>query len=174
MISIPVVWLGAAQAQEFKSPIWGGSGGTSSYNLDCGSSGVMVGFYGKTGMWVDQIGVTCQVVNSDGTLGATYTRGPVGGSGGTTASARCTSGMVVGQLLGIGGSYINSVYFQCAIWMPGTRRLNWSGTIQSKALGTEVGTGSVRCPPEKVGKAIRGKSGGYIDSLQFVCDDYNK
>jgi hypothetical protein len=33
---------------------------------------------------------------------------------------------------------------------------------------------AVACPAGKVGKAIRGRRGSYIDSLRYVCDDYNK
>jgi hypothetical protein len=182
-----VSWTLPAVAQEFKGPIWGGSGGTSSYDLDCGTSGVMVGIYGKAGNWVDQIGITCQKVNADGTLGSTYTRGPKGGSGGSGATSRCDSGMVVGAMSSFSGSFMDQVHPWCWPWSSSTRRPNFSSAIRapvSYAVGTMGIAGAlsftirlndmVYCPNEKVGKALRGRYGGYIDSLQFVCDDYNK
>jgi hypothetical protein len=76
-LALPLLaWGTVAQAQEYKGPIWGGSGGTWSYNLDCASTGVMIGVYGKTGAWIDQIGIICHKVNSDGTLGDKYTVDP--------------------------------------------------------------------------------------------------
>jgi|GEM_PF-2064385 len=179
-------WTVPATAQEFKGPLWGGSGGTSSYNLDCGSSGVMVGIYGKAGDWVDQIGITCQTVNANGTLGSTYTRGPKGGAGGTGATSRCLSGQVVGALYSASGTFINQVKPSCYLWHETTRRPRFSGnaeTATASGIGGPPGgvlaltinhNARVRCPDEKVGKALRGRYGSYIDSLQFVCDDYNK
>jgi hypothetical protein len=174
---------GSANAQEFKGPIWGGSGGTTGYNLDCGSTGVMVGIYGKTGMWIDQIGITCQTVKADGTLGGTYTRGPVGGSGGDGAASRCDPGMVVGQMIAATGAFVDRVIIYCFSWDPRARRYTDGKASYGGNLGTVGALGylgsinlnsEVKCPLEKVAKAIRGKYGSYIDSLQFVCDDYNK
>jgi hypothetical protein len=185
LVTIPLVWFGVAEAQEYKGPIWGGSGGTASYDLDCGSTGVMVGLYGKVGQWVDQIGVTCQTVNPDGTLGSSYTRGPRGGSGGTGTSRRCTAGSVIGELQASTGSFIDQIRVKCFVWSASNRRPEYGGNDYLSDFG-QVGVqgywitspihanDAVACPSDKVGKAIRGKHGTYIDSLQFVCDAYNK
>jgi hypothetical protein len=181
-MALPVTGLRAAHAQEFKGPLWGGSGGTSTYNLDCGSTGVMVGLYGKAGMWIDQIGITCQTVNADGALGSTYTRGPVGGPGGTGANIRCNAGWAVRWMSTATGTYVDAIGLVCGPWSPSTRRIEGnyqftSGLGTPGYLGILTGIKNnpyVQCPTEKVGKAVRGKYGSYIDSLQFVCDDYNK
>jgi hypothetical protein len=162
-------------AQEYRGPIWGGTGGTATYNLDCGSAGILVGVYGKVGLWVDQLGIICQTVKADGTLGGSYTKGPVGGPGGTSETARCPSGQGVGSAGARAGSYIEYVHIACWPWDPGTRRLNTSGYETNKDLGEwSTAMRSFRCSEEKIGKALRGKYGSYIDSMQFVCDDYNK
>ena len=178
-----VAWSGPVHAQEYKGPMWGGSGGTSSYNLDCGSTGVMVGLYGKTGLWIDQIGITCQKINPDGTLGSEYTRGPVGGTGGIGKNARCTEGKAIRAMLSFTGSFVDKLMPTCCPWSATTRRVNggtgmcfrieigdWGGV----GVFTLVQNDTITCPPDKVGKALRGKYGSYIDSLQFVCDEYNK
>lgn len=170
---------GTLAAQEYKGAMWGGTGGTSSYNLDCGSSGVMTGVFGKTGAWIDQLGITCQTVKSDGTLGNTYTRGPVGGAGGTSSTRSCPAGWVVGRVATNSGSYINSLALYCYAWSAGNRRLDYAVPKYVGGLGGFPIPGvayneAVTCPAEKVGKAFRGKSGSYIDSLQFVCDAYNQ
>lgn len=169
-------------AQEYKGPLWGGTGGTRSYNLDCGSTGVMVGLYGKDGTWVDQIAVRCRTVNSDGSLGSYYSKGPTGGSGGAGANAECPSGSVVGVMAATSGSFINDVSVQCYAWIASTRRFDHHQYKGIYGIGDPVSPVSfgavsnavVSCPEELVGKAIRGRSGSYVDSLQFVCDAYNR
>jgi len=178
VMALPVTGIRATQAQEFKGPIWGSGGGTTSYDLDCGSTGVLVGVYGKKGQWIDQIGLICQRLNADGSLGSSYTRGPVGGSGGDGGQGRCEQGKAVGGMFAWSGNYINIVLVDCYPWSASSHRPNYGGAKTVGYFGATVATPSqnttVTCPTEKVGKAIRGKYGWYIDSLQFVCDDYNK
>lgn len=170
-----LLWSGELKAQEYQGPIWGASGGTNSYNLDCGSSGILVGVYGKLGFWVDQIGIICQLVKPDGTLGSSYTRGPVGGQGGSSATARCQTGQAVGGVGVRSGSYIEYVHLLCWPWVSSTRRLNTSGPTWNKSFGQYSQQLQLfRCSDEKVGKALRGKHGSYIDSMQFVCDAYDQ
>ena len=167
----------SGEAQEYKGPVWGGTGGTQSYNLDCGSTGVMVGLYGKSGTWVDQIGVHCLTVKSDGSLGNPFTKGPIGGMGGAGANAQCPSGSVVGVMAAVSGSFINDVSIQCYAWLAGTRRFDvhqYKGIygigdpVSPVSFGT-VSNAVVSCPEGLVGKAIRGKAGSHVDSMQFVC-----
>lgn len=61
---------------EFITPLFGGSGGNRSYNLDCGNQSAIVGVIYKAGMWPDAIGIVCQQENAQiGTLGNEFTRG---------------------------------------------------------------------------------------------------
>ena len=80
---------------EFSTPLFGGSGGTRSYNLDCGNQSVLVGAIGNSGSWIDAIGIICQQVNAQtGALGNEFTRGPVGGSGGYAYTWRCNQALL--------------------------------------------------------------------------------
>jgi len=88
-----------ATAAEWSTPTFGGSGGTRSYNLDCGRGGVLVGLTFKSGSWIDEIGVVCRKVSSStGRLGEEFTRGPVGGAGGNPRISKCVSGGVIGSV----------------------------------------------------------------------------
>lgn len=177
------IWPLAVHAEEYKGPIWGGGGGSFSYNLDCGSTGVLVGLYGKTGQWIDQLGITCQKVNANGTLGEEYTRGPIGGTGGAGKTSRCKAGSAISGMASSTGSFIDKLIAVCCTWSATTRRVD---PDPRKCTGAEIGeygvlgiftlvrNALVTCPAGKVGKALRGKHGNYIDSLQFVCDEYNK
>jgi len=176
-LALGLLVAGPLQGQEFKGPIWGGSGGTSSYNLDCGSTGIITGIYGKSGFWIDQVGIICRTVNADGNLGSTYTKGPAGGSGGTASTVQCPSGRILGGLRGAAGSYMEQLDLGCFPWSASTKRadytVSWQMTRFGNLMAVQLLT-KVQCPDEKVGKALRGKSGSYIDSMQFVCDAYNK
>jgi hypothetical protein len=167
---------------EFKTPLFGGSGGTRSYNLDCGSGAVLVGGISKAGLWLDALGIICQRVNSStGVLGDEFTRGPVGGSGGIGRIGRCNRGNVVQGVRVSSGRFINFISFRCSRWDSSKKAPVYteSGSCVGDRCPTIGGSGGTAsdtffCPPGKVGKAFRGKHGSYIDSLRFVCDFWNK
>jgi hypothetical protein len=167
---------------EFSTPRFGGSGGTGSYNLDCGSGSVMVGGIYKAGMWLDAIGIICQRVNAQtGALEGEFTRGPVGGSGGIARTSRCRQGRVVQGVMGYSGQFVHGVSLRCSPWDASKKApiFSTSGLCKEDrctSLGSRGGSrsDSFYCPSGKVGKAFRGRKGSYIDSLRFVCDFWNK
>jgi hypothetical protein len=174
--------LSSTTNTEFSTPRFGGSGGTSSYNLDCGSGSVMVGGIYKAGMWLDAIGVICQRVNAQtGALEGEFTRGPVGGSGGIARTSRCRQGRVVQGVMGYSGQFVHGLSFRCSPWDTSKKAPIFSTSsrcIEDRCtfLGSSSGSRSDNfyCPSGKVGKAFRGRKGTYIDSLRFVCDFWNK
>ena len=172
---------------EFSTPLFGGSGGTRSYNLDCGRGAVLVGAIYKSGSWLDALGIICQRVNSStGALGSEFTRTPVGGSGGTARLKRCNQGNVVESLRAFSGRFVNGFSLSCGQWVPSRKAPNaasgncGSGTDQCLSVGNtnslfgSKASDSFRCPSGLVGKAFRGKYGSYVDSARFVCDYWNK
>jgi hypothetical protein len=177
-----------ASAAEWSTPTFGGSGGTRSYNLDCGREGVMVGLMYKSGSWIDAIGVICRKVDArTGRLGEEFTRGPKGGLGGTATLSKCRSGGVIGSVEGaFWGNFLNHLVLGCYNWdasrkRPGSKQIV-APTIKIPILvkaGKKCGllcqiSGRFVCPRGKAGKALRGKYGGYIDSTRFVCDTWDR
>ena len=167
---------------EFSTPLFGGSGGTRSYNLDCGNGSVLVGAIYKAGLWMDALGIICQQVNPQtGALEREFTRGPVGGSGGAARIARCGPGRVAQGIRAFSGQYINKFDMSCREW-EASKKAPVFGTICNPgtvACPTFGGMGGARndpffCPAGMVGKAFRGKYGTYVDSARFVCDDWDK
>lgn len=169
---------------EFKTPVFGGSGGNRSYNLDCGNRSVLVGAIFKAGSWFDAIGIICQRVNPQtGALENEFTRGPVGGSGGNARIARCNDGQVAQGVSARSGQFVNRLVIFCSSWdrsrkAPVFSRSARCPTGENRCLGFG-GSGGSRsdsffCPSGKVGKAFRGKRGSYIDSTRFVCDVWDK
>ena len=168
---------------EFSTPLFGGSGGTRSYNLDCGNQSVLVGAIGNSGSWIDAIGIICQQVNAQtGALGNEFTRGPVGGSGGYAYTWRCNQGNAVDGIRVAAGQFIEGGSFRCSPWIPAQKKPVLStGTRCEGSRCTRFGNSKAflagtpfACPSGKVGKALRGRRGIYIDSLRFVCDLWNK
>lgn len=182
---------GTRPVREWSSLLYGGGGGNQNFNLDCGTSGVMVGAFGQTDAWITRLGITCQRVNSlTGALGADFSRGPVGGFGGRDANpARCPANHVIVGHAGIPhGSYIHHIQFVCGRWNARAKRvreedMNFSSTDNSilrlfgaphNFLSGTIFNPPFRCSPGKVGKALRGRRGSSIDSVRFVCDDWNR
>jgi LCCL domain len=91
-----------------------GGGGGDAHELECNGGDVAVGIHGRSGVYVDRLGLQCATRNSDGSPGATYNRGPYGGSGGGSFSQTCPSGQVVVGLYGRSGQYIDRVGLDCA------------------------------------------------------------
>ena len=176
--------------REWSSLLFGGGGGNRSLNLDCGSRGVMVGAFGKVDGWITQLGLTCQSVNSrTGALGADFTRGPVGGVGGREkAQARCPENHVAVGFRIATGSYVHHIQFLCGLWDAREKRVREEDISFLPAdnpifrlFGAphNFGSGDLRraafgCSPGKVGKALRGRHGSSMDSVRFVCDDWNR
>ena len=166
---------------EYSTPLFGGSGGNRSYNLDCGNQSVLVGVTYKSGLWLDAIGIICQQVNPQtGALGNEFTRGPVGGTGGTAKVARCNSGRVAQGITGFSGQFVDGFDLYCSQWEPSNKAPVFSTSTNCSngrcvfIANLATASGRFFCPSGKVGKAFRGRHGIYIDSLRFVCDFWDK
>ncbi len=188
------LWLGfgltppAASAAEYSTPIFGGSGGKYSYNLDCGRGAVITGLVFKSGSYVDAIGVLCRKVNaSTGRLGEEFTRGPKGGYGGTPKERKCPSGAVINKVKAHYGAFVNFFATTCYVWdhrrkRPGSIYKDQNGRGVYPRAGSPCSsidfgckrTEHFTCPSGKAGKAVRGRYGGFIDSLRFVCDAWDQ
>ena len=182
---------GNRPVREWSSLSYGGAGGNRNFNLDCGTRGVMVGAFGRAASWITQLGIICQRVNTrTGALGADFRKGPVGGGGGHAKSpARCPQNHVIVGHSGIPyGSYIHHIQFVCGRWNARQKRvreqdmnfgsadnpiIRFFGAPHNVLSGT-IFNPPFRCSPGKVGKALRGRRGSSIDSIRFVCDDWNR
>ncbi len=177
-----------AQRTEFVTPTLGGSGGNRSYNLDCGNRAVLVGAIFKAGRWFDALGIICQRVSPQtGKLGDEFTRGPIGGGGGDARIKRCNEGDVIQGAKARSGQFLHRLAIFCSPWEPARKAPVFSTNEncvgdrtrnRCKGLGGNDLGGSQSdvffCPRGKVGKALRGRHGIYIDSTRFVCDLWNK
>jgi len=167
-------------------PLVGGEGGNRNFNLDCGPGNVLVGVMEKHGSWLDALGVICARVNPQtGALENEFTRGTVGGQGGNANEVKCGFEHVVQGISFSAGQFINKGTLGCERWnrsdkaprAPRVLSCSENALGHCRPFGSFSGgsfNGPFTCPEGKVGKAFRGKHGIYIDSLRFVCDDWDK
>lgn len=67
----------------------GGPGGNGPTVRNCNDGDVVIGFFGRKAVVIDQLGVICGHVNANGTIGNQYWPGSVGGGGGDSFSFIC-------------------------------------------------------------------------------------
>lgn len=183
------IWSSDALAEEFESGSFGDGSGHNNYDLDCGTNGIITGAMGRFGSYLDQFAVICRTVNpSTGTLGEEFTRGPVGGMGGGRDEIwRCRENQVVASIsvshgtfkIFQPGPFVHAMSFGCAQWVPENRQIieGLEPSLPLNPLLCSDGScrvSSFQCPGFRVGKALRGKSGIYIDRIQMACDDWNQ
>lgn len=171
------LWAVPAPAQEFAGRPVGGRGGTS-FELDCGPDGVLVGISGTADDRINQLVAHCRQVQNTGEWnGSPFTRGGAGDPEGAPFSLRCGQNRAVADIRGTYGPYVHTLSINC-------RRLNDEGTTEGP--GEEdgpAGSGGTRqfgwftCPrsggrstsPFLPARGLNGSASGFIHSLALTC-----
>ena len=153
----------------YTMPARGGWGGGFS-SLSCSQGYVAVGIFGRSGGYIDQVGLECAFMYSDGSLSewSRYRTGTAGGYGGGPFSITCPSNQAIVGLKGRSGGYVDRLGIFCSTVS------NWRtyATIQhasSEAGGTGGGYFSDTCPGSYVLTTLNLRAGGYVDQEQGVC-----
>jgi hypothetical protein len=105
--------------------------------LHCPIGSVVTGLYGRSGAYIDKVGLSCAVVLDDGTLSAPTGGDWVGGNGGgyfDDTDHSCPAGWAAVGIHGRAGGYIDSIGLTC-VPPPFTRDLS------SQQVATVGGTG---------------------------------
>lgn len=170
-----------------QSPFYGGNGGNKAYNLNCGAKAAIIGLNGRFGLHIDQLGLICQKIRADGSLGEIFTKGPVGGTGGQSANARCKPKDVAGGVLvtnislGPMAGPIIYIALKCQDWSFSSKARKTQGEYFVSLKGRtfegskKTNQRSFSCMDKhNVLRALKGKHGSVIDSLQAVCDRYDR
>ncbi|WP_441292449.1 hypothetical protein ACSRUE_20515 [Sorangium sp. KYC3313] len=149
----------------------GGAGGTGSdisYEIACGSGNVAVGVHGRSGGSIDQIGLICAPLASDGTLGTAFQTVTAGGNGGGPGSVICAANQV---LVGINiwvDTQVYRVELLCQTveaWKTGDGNINVGpgiGNVHSTGFG-------VKCPMGSAVVQIAGDADEYVRSVHPRC-----
>ena len=155
-----------------------GGGGGQAFTQDCPSDRVLVGIKGRAHAWMDGIQGVCAKVNYDGSWsGDTITTGYRGGNGGNTFTRTCAQGHAVSGISGREGMFVDQIRIYCRPLVNATQeglakagRLTGSRTALSPAGGSGGKTfGRYDCLDEMPGRGLSGRSGIYLDRIQFRC-----
>ncbi len=145
----------------------GGSGGSAS-TMSCPAGTVAVGLVGRSGPYVDALGLLCATLNLDGSLGAAFSSGYYGGSGGTSFVDQCPSGQMLVGLAGSSWSWTDRIAGDCAnvkTWIS-------SGGINTY-LGSHGGSGGAAyteiCPQGYGITSLYLRAVAYVDYIQGRC-----
>ncbi len=149
----------------------GGSGGFS-YNLSCASGQVLIGVAAHAASWVDNVSGICIDVTATGNWsGASTTTAAAGGPGGSAATRTCPSDFAISGFSGRAGGLIERLVLECT-------RLGPNGTFNTSvarqtlsAIGGTGGTAFSLSRCTNPARAIVGKSGAFVDSIEFGCED---
>ena len=175
LVVLPLARAAAQDASPQYSTVFGGSGGDA-FTRDCGAGRVLAGIRGRSGLYVDAIGIICRPVNADGTLGSPTAAGTlVGGSGGTATEAICPS--YAPAMIGFTvkyGSFVDVVVPACGEWNWVARtfsyrdvRVGGVGNFSSMATSKYFQCSSKGQP----GAGIRGRAKALVDAIGMICDE---
>jgi hypothetical protein len=147
-----------------------GGGGGGSYDLNCGPDSAAVGIYGRSGAWIDKLGLLCAPFQPDGTLGDTSMTDAVGGDGGSEApQATCpTNQAIVGIEIWSDADLIYRIDLLCASiaeW-----RVSDTNTTTVPGFGSEAAQHyHLVCSQGSVLYRAMGESSEYVNRVQFYC-----
>ncbi|RKH59595.1 hypothetical protein [Corallococcus llansteffanensis] len=149
----------------------GGTGGTAG-SISCASGYVAVGIFGRAADLVDQVGLTCAVLNTDGSLGSQYNTGTAGGTGGYAYSVHCPVGQAVVGFHGRSAARLDRLGLYCS------GIVNWRNTgVVQTVSGTVGGTGGINFNDTThtayVVTSLQTRSGSTIDQLRGVTNYIN-
>jgi hypothetical protein len=176
---------------DFQGPTWGGGGG-GAYDMQCPSGQFVIGIYGRSGSYLDQIGLICgtpSLVEDRSVSPFRYrvdvasagTVGPTGGGGGGAFSFTCPANSMAMRVLGRGAGYIDQLRVECYRWdVSGSPTAGFAITRSAATgiSGSYGGSGGAPfdylCPSASGGQpsAVRrffGGAGSYIDRLGAWC-----
>jgi hypothetical protein len=169
-----------------QSPVFGGSGGNKNYNLNCGNNAALIGVNVRKGSYLDQISIVCQRIKNDGELGDVFTKGPVGGNGGSGYSSRCKPKYVAGgvyiawHIVGPITGPVTTLDLKCYRWSRSAKGRSQQGSYYAKFSGPRSAAnskakGSFDCSgKQNVLRGLKGKYGLVIDSMQAYCEKYSR
>jgi hypothetical protein len=124
--------------------------------------------HGRSGSWVDRIGLMCAPLAGDGTLGPAYQTVAAGGDGGIASSVLCPAGQVLVGLHIWSDSVIYRIDLLCQTvegWNTGSMESNavpGIGTVQSGAY-------TVKCPAGAAIRRIDCGAADYVYSVNPEC-----
>jgi hypothetical protein len=172
---------GTSPSQATVFPADGGQGDRAEI-YKCPRHTVLVGFYGRTGAWIDQIGLICAEFS-----GTAWNRGelvraaPKGGNGGTPQEQYCTGDSAIRQItpetlydgLKMSSKYARSLRFVCFRPRDGSTAGGAHFSAPSINYGSELSTihqPPQSCPGSEYATGLNIRYGKHVNAIGLVCD----
>ncbi|HMA82356.1 MAG TPA: hypothetical protein VKR81_15765 [Candidatus Binatia bacterium] len=171
----------------------GGNGGAP-FRIDCGEFGILVGLIGQAGVVTDQVGGLCVKIDPIAGIwvGGVYETARHGGNGGSPFRKICPVGQALAGVEGVpnyfsGATVVSALNIRCIelgiqnSWngpvIVGTRFVSNNGdpdpykiqALQDYCETPRKGTGHVERVWERIGLALEGRSGQFLDHLHIAC-----
>jgi hypothetical protein len=149
----------------------GGSGGNA-YNLSCPSGQVLVGITGGAAGYVDRVQGICRDINSSGDWTSTESlTDSAGGPSGVWYTRKCPTNFAVSGFSGRSGWYIERLLLECTRLGPGGTLNTSVARTTLDAVGGSGGTAFSLSRCTNPARAIVGRAGAFVDSIEFACED---
>jgi len=159
---------GEANATEFKLE---GYNGDKTRASQCDAGSYVVGFSGRKGSWIDQIGVLCAPALTDGTTGKTKSMVRLGGSGGKGAKSSCDEGEVVTGIQMVfvtGPGTIQGIRFTCSSLATGqSHKPAFMGSYDNTDPGNRL---RQDCPAGEAVTRLKVTYGSHVNAIGLTCN----
>jgi len=162
-----VNWPSVASARtEFQ--IYGAQGDKGDKD-ECPAGSYMVGFVGGVGNWIDQIGVVCGKLQSNGSVTGANAISSRGGSGGTLLQKFCGPDEVIDEI-----HPVRNDNYQIAFIQMNCRNLRTSARTSISFGGARPGrTGDTqKCKAGELATGLHIRYGKHVNGLGLICGDY--
>lgn len=162
-------------------PVIGGAGDATA-TVSCPAGEQIVGFEGRTGLWIDQIRLMCAKQIDAATMGEPHPAGDaMGGFGGATTRVVCGRKFMIhgiGMLYTKNQKQVSSIDFSCAsiagnsasdMHFQGSYRASEDPCAATATCGSDTDKVHEICPNERF-TGVTARVGKDVNALGFICD----
>ncbi|MFO1171184.1 MAG: hypothetical protein U1E49_09470 [Hyphomicrobiaceae bacterium] len=150
--------------------VHGGVGDISNASV-CPTGHFIVGFRGRTGLWIDQIRIRCAPLLNGGGVGDSKAMSGVGGSGGGDAKAKCIPGHVVNGINFFTtdqNRQVELITFTCM--NPDDRSMAGGYEMYGNTAGVRFNHYKQTCPDGEAAVGLNHRWGDHVNAIGLICD----
>jgi hypothetical protein len=165
--ALSLLALSSAEARTTYTP-HGGSGDITNASV-CPTGEFIVGFTGRSGLWIDHVKLRCALLGPGGRLEKAHTVGGAGGSGGGVANAECDRGLIKSIVYWTtkDNRQVERISFNC--FEP-----EFSRSAGTKGFGRNNGVRFEQfenfCPDGEAAVGLGHRWGTHLNAIGLICD----
>jgi hypothetical protein len=183
--AVAAILLSIEPAHATVFPAMGGRGDRAEEYL-CPTGEVLIGFRGRTGSWIDQIGLLCAAPGADYSIGPSNALPPRGGNGGSPTEQYCAPDSAIRRIETrfmagtVGGiksmdraKYVLSITFECLRPIDGSDA--GGNVFGGTGFGSDlwpVGPVENGCENDEYATGLNIRYGKYVNAAGLICDPF--